>query len=147
MNETEFHGMRSWHADWWRRHLDEAPTVVLRCGRDGREDLVGEIKTDGTETIVLRYSKFGERTVPVYPAVGLTGDSKTLRPLDDGRRIAKRHQAPASVGPLGLMSSVICPRHGVLDISRETVTHLEQFVADTQRGSRRPYLLFRGTLP
>ncbi len=154
-NEFDFEPRFAQEGEWWLQHMNDEPTVILRCGRDGREDLVGEIKTDGTETLVLRYSKFGEATVPVYPAAAFTvdelqrrtaeRDSQTLRYTDDGRRVTKRRQSPASVGPLESMSFIICPHHGMMQIPKETIAHLEQFVADTQRGSRRDYLLFRGT--
>lgn len=163
MSEIGFDGMTPQHAEWWRQHLNDEPTVRLKCGYNGCGDRVGEIKTDGTTTLVLRYQKIGE--IPV-PAPRLTApseeelnrliaeqeanmtagrDAKLLRRTDDGYVVPRRRQWPAVVGPLDAMGFVMCPTHGKLDVPADTLADLRQFVDDTQRGSKRNYLMFRGT--
>lgn len=162
MTEFGFEGMTPQYADWWRQHLNDQPTVILRCGRDGCGDRVGEIKTDDTAAVVLRHQKIGE--IPV-PAPRMTApneeelkrliaereanmtagrDAKLLRRTDDGYVVPRRRQWPAVVGPLDAVNFVMCPTHGKLDVPAETLADLQQFVGDTEHGSKRHYLMFRG---
>lgn len=154
MSEIRFDGMRPQHAEWWRQHLNDKPTVILRCGRNGCGDQVGEIKTDGTATLVLRHQKIGEIPVPGPRMTAATEeelkrliaerDAQMLRRTDDGYVVPRRRQWPAVVGPLEAMGFVMCPTHGKLDVTADTLADLKQFVDDTQRGSKRNYLMFRG---
>lgn len=163
MSEIRFDGMFPQHKEWWGRHIDDEPTVVLRCGRDGCGDRVGEIKTDGVATLVLRYQKIGEIPVPTPRLIASTEeelnrliaerdanmlagqDAKLLRRTDDGYVIPRRREWPAMVSPLDVLDFVMCPTHGKLDVAADTVTELRQFVADTRSGSKRSYSIFRGS--
>jgi hypothetical protein len=155
MSETRFVGMFPQHTEWWGRHMDDEPTVILRCGRDGCGDRVGEIKTDGTTTLVLRYQKIGEIPVPGPLMTAATEeelkrliaerDAQMLRRTDDGYVVPRRRQWPAVVGPLDALGFVMCPTHGKLEVSADTVADLRQFAADTLSGSKRSYSIFRGS--
>jgi hypothetical protein len=155
MSEIRFDGMFPQHKEWWGRHLDDEPTVILRCGRDGCGDRVGEIKTDGIATLVLRYQKIGEIPVPAPRLIAPTEDelnrliaerdAKLLRRTNDGYVIPRRREWPAMVSPLEALTFVMCPTHGKLDVPAGTVADLGQFVADTQSGSKRSYSIFRGS--
>ena len=100
MDEMKFDALFPKQGEWWLRHIEDAPTVILRCGRDGCGELVGQIKTDGDTTLALRYNRVGELTVPVVPAAGMTEDevrqqiakrdAHTIRYTEDGRRVSKR---------------------------------------------------------
>jgi hypothetical protein len=145
MSAAGFEGMRPHHTEWWGRHSGDAPTVVLRCGRDGCGDRVGEIKTDGTTTMVLRYQKIGEVPVPEPRTTAGLGEDRLLRRTGDGYVVPRRRQWPAVVSPLSGLAFVMCPTHGKLDVPPDTVADLERFVADTRHGSKRSYSIFRGS--
>jgi hypothetical protein len=154
MHETGFDALFPKQRTWWLQHLQDTPTLILRCGRDGCGEAVGQVKTDGQTTLVLRYNRVGEMTVPVSPAAGMTEDevkhqieqrdANTLNYTADGRRVAKRREFRPSVAPLEMTSFVICPNHGRMDVANEILADLTQVVADTQRGSERKYFVFRG---
>ena len=153
MTETEFVSMFPNHAQWWRQHINDAPTVIPRCGRNGCGDRVGEIKTDGTITLALRYQKIGEIPVPGPVMTAATEeelkrliaerDTQMLRRTHDGYVVPRRRRWPAVVGPLDALNFVMCPTHGPLEVPADTLADLRQFVVDT-RGSKRNYAIFHG---
>jgi hypothetical protein len=75
-------------------------TVILRCGLNGCGDRVGQVKTNGTTTQVLRYQKIGEIPVlaPRYMPAG--GDAKLLRQTDDGYVVPRRRSVAARGEPI-----------------------------------------------
>jgi hypothetical protein len=67
MTGSEFTPMSAVVGQWWHQHEKEPPTVVLRCGNNGCGDRVGEIKTDGTTTMVLRVGSCCRRNRAEFP--------------------------------------------------------------------------------
>jgi hypothetical protein len=151
------------------------PTLMLVCGIDGCREYVGEVRTDGDTAIALMYCRFGERTVPYTPRVteqslgfapgtvlrdATTGETlaemqqrkfdelnaESLYFTDDGRRRAKRYTAKPMAMPLEAIGHIICPHHGIKDLSDAdgTVAEIRKF-ATTATRPRRRYLMFRGS--
>lgn len=160
--------------DWWVTHADSEPTLILRCGIDGCGKGVGEVRTDETNpdiVIALMYSRFGERPVPTSPyrksdlswaqemqdASGKTlaeaiservdrEDADTLRDVGEGKRIAKRYDAPSTVLPLNSIGFITCQEHGIrrLPDPDKTIDDMRAFLANTKHASKRRYVIFRG---
>lgn len=131
-----------WMAQWWADHSDTPPTVIVRCHCGTK---VGEVKVDGTTTLLLAKTVAGERAVPSYQVAALTLeeleeeirslDDATLRHLPDGQRIPKRNRLPDAVGPLA-STPLLCPEHDWLDGYH---AELAAFVADTAPGTKRKF--------
>ncbi|GJF10057.1 hypothetical protein NGTWS1702_34560 [Mycolicibacterium cyprinidarum] len=149
-------GAQAEYDQWWHENEQEPATVVIRCGCGGCRKVVGELKTDGAATLVMWHQRFGEVTVstpPPSPPATLDPirirlhqrDSRQLRPTGDGRRVTRRHRAEPLIRPLDDLSTAVCPVHGLLPIPFpfQVIDDLRAFIADTQRGSKRTYVLFR----
>ena len=89
-------------------------------------------RSSGNEAVASILDTLARENVP--GTFFLTGDFVKTFP-ESARRIGFTSFAQSAGRPF------IAPKL----VSKEMVAHLRQFVADTQRGSRRSYLLFRGT--
>ena len=153
MTDQGYVGMFPWMAEWWK-HNDVAETIVVRCHCGKR---VGEVKCsdtghprdDGPVTLLRAITVVGNAAVPTEPGIGATPedaladwalqDSETLRYLDNGMRVQKRKRVEDAVGPIEL-TPLCCPEHGWLEGYEDD---LAAFARDTERGSRRKFIVAR----
>lgn len=96
---------------------------------------------------VLRDAKTGETLAERERRRFDELDAETLRYLDDATRVAKRYSAQPTAMTVDLIGHIVCPRHGVVGLPDPdaTVARLRAFLDDTEPGTRRRFLMFRGT--
>ena len=131
---------------WWTRHLRTRPVIIIRCAQ-ARDDgkwcgkLLGEVKRDGPQTMVLRRMIHPEPTTS-RPQMGAPNvgelDQRVAereehvlkRYNDEGVEMEvmkKRRDLPSAVAPLETFHSYVCPEHGEIPVD---VADLGAAVAD-----------------
>ena len=142
-------GLLPWMAQWWLDHLDERPTVVIRCGHGDPQcrKAIGEVKADAERMMAMSKNEHPEVETDWTPLAAPTAeelvaelaerDAQALHYAGTGpgagRISYKRTNAPREVAPVEHLGYYVCPDHGEVNVD---VADLAAFARGVRAGSR-----------